>query len=76
MLPQGTHAHLPALASAINLLLADDQTPKQLRRLLLKFTRKLRKQLPPAALREVEAAEAEAVIQATDYLRYDRRSCG
>lgn len=66
--------YLFTLGGILSALIADEATPKTLRRRLVKFTRKLRKKLPPIALREVEAAEAEAVIRAADYLRYDKRS--
>jgi hypothetical protein len=71
MLPRGTMyaAHLVALASAAQAILAYGDTPNSLRREIKKFYRKLRKRLPPDALRQVEAAEAKATIEAANHLR-------
>jgi hypothetical protein len=62
-------AHLLALARAARKVLEYKGAPDPLRRKLRKFVRKLRKDLPPEAIREIEAAEAEATIKAADYLR-------
>lgn len=66
-------AHLFALAKTISNLIADETTPKPLRRLLVKLLRKLRRKLPATALREIEAAEAEATVKASRHLRFDSR---
>lgn len=69
MLPRGIHAHLYTLAHATCLILINGSTPKELRKQLLKFSRKLKRLLPKEARREIEAAEAEATILAADHLR-------
>jgi hypothetical protein len=62
-------AHLTAMAKAAHALLAYRDTPDPLRRHLRKLVRKLKKDLPPEAIREIEAAEAKATILAADHLR-------
>lgn len=70
MLPRGILcAHLTTLAGAAHALLACRDTPKAIRRELRKFYRRLKKRMPPEALREIEAAEAKATIAAADHLR-------
>lgn len=72
MVPRGMpYAHLLALAVAAGKVLAYKGTPDPLRRHLRKFYRKLKKDLPPEAIREIEAAEAEATIKVAGYLRRD-----
>lgn len=72
MLPHhGIHTDLWTLAHASYLIISNPETPKALRRGLLKFIRRLKKKLPPEAMIEVLAAEAEAAIKAADYLRRD-----
>lgn len=73
--PHGTFcAHLAALAGNVFALLSYKDTPRLLRRCLRRFYRKLKKKLPPEALREIEAAEAEAAIKAARYLRRSERN--
>ena len=72
MLPHhGFHAQLWDLAHNIFLIMADPYTPGILRRCLKKTIRKIKRKLPSEALMIVEAAEAEAAIKATAYLRRD-----
>lgn len=63
------HTHLWTLAHTSAFLIACPDTPKQLRRGLMKLYRTIKKKLPPEARREIAAAEAEATIKASDYLR-------
>jgi hypothetical protein len=67
--PQGIHALLWNLAHTSYLLFLHPDTPHLLRRRLRKFYRKLKKEMPPEAIREIEAAEAKATIVATIHLR-------
>jgi hypothetical protein len=72
MLPHhGVHTDLWTLAHASYLIISNPETPKALRRGVVKLVRQLKKKLPPEAMIEVLAAEAEAAIKATDYLRRD-----
>ena len=65
------HTHLWTLAHTSNFLIACPETPKVLRRELIKLLRRIKKKLPDKALLEVLAVEAEAVIKASDALRKD-----
>jgi hypothetical protein len=67
--PQGIHALLWNLAHASYLLFLHPDTPDLLRRRLRKFYPKLKKEMPPKALSEIEAAEAKATIIAANHLR-------
>jgi len=75
MLPHdlGFHAHLWTLAHTSYLILADPETPKALRRGVKKMIRIIMKKLPPEAIIEVAAAEAEAAIKAAEHLQDFRR---
>lgn len=70
MLPHhGFHAHLWSLAHSTYLLLADPGTPKVMRQALRRMYKRIKKKLPPDALKIVEAAEAEAAIKGVAHLR-------
>lgn len=69
MARQGIHSQLFDLASATSALIANRETPRLVRRKLRTLAKDLRKELPKAALREIEAARAGATIKASDYLR-------
>ena len=70
MLPHNVfHTHLWTLAHTSYLLVANPGTPELLRRELLRMIRRIKKKLPPEAILEVFAVEAEAAIKATDCLR-------
>lgn len=68
MLPSTLHASAQILASAIHAILISECTPLTLRRWLLAQIREIGKALPFERRREVEAAEAEAIIIAAAYL--------
>ena len=72
MLPHdlpGIHTLLWKLAHISYLLFLHPDTPTPLRQRLRKLYRKLKRDMPPEALREIEAAEAKATIIAADHLR-------
>lgn len=70
MLPQ-IQIQLLALAQTVALILANRLTPDSVRQILLKCTRELRDTLPMDSKKDVEAAEAEAIIRAVAYRRDD-----
>lgn len=74
MRPHGIPHLLYALAVAASALISHKDTPNLLRRELRKLTKKLWRGLPKKARREITAAEAEATIKASDYLRRSERS--
>jgi len=79
MLPHdlpGIHTLLWNLAHTSYLLFLHPDTPDTLRRRLRKSYRKLKRDMPAEALREIEAAEAKATIIAADHLRRALDSCG
>jgi len=57
------------MARVCYLIIADPGTPRVLRQTLLKLVRKLKKNLPKEARIAVAAAEAEAAIKESHYLR-------
>jgi hypothetical protein len=63
------HSHLCTLANTSYALILHPDTPECLRRSLCKLYRKLKKEMPPEAIRKIEAAEAKATIGAADHLR-------
>jgi hypothetical protein len=67
--PPGIHVLLWKLAHTSYLLFLHPDTPDLLRRRPRKFYRKLKKEMPPEAIREIEAAEAKATIIAANHLR-------
>lgn len=67
MLPTSIHPLLTALASALYLLLMNRATPYHLREKILKFAIDLKADLPAHALRNVEAEEVKAVVEASSY---------
>jgi hypothetical protein len=67
--PPGIRADLWSLARASCVLISNPETPKVLKKCLLKMLRKLKKKLPPEARLEIYAAEAEAAIKASYYFR-------
>jgi hypothetical protein len=69
--PNLLHAHVLALAETVSILLAYKLTPESLRQILLNFTKELKTELSPEALKAVEAAEAKATIRALTYRRED-----
>lgn len=69
MLPRGIPHLLYTFASAAAALIAHKDTPDPLRQELRNLIKKLSKNLPKWARREIAAAEAEATIRAADYLR-------
>lgn len=70
----GTHRLLYAFAVAAAAITSHKDTPDLLRRELRKLTKKLKRNLPKGARREIAAAEAEAAIKAADYLRRSDRN--
>jgi hypothetical protein len=72
MSPSGIHIPLLlALADSLAFLLADRFTPEAVREKCLKFAREFKDMLPPDSKRDVEAAEARAIIRALAYRRGD-----
>jgi len=69
--PPGVHTLLWNLAHTSYLLFLHPDTPDLMRHRLRKFYRKLKKEMPPEALREIEAAEAKATITAAIHLLRD-----
>ncbi len=67
MIPPKLHSHLLELADTVSILLAYKLTPDSLRRILIDFTKELKTQLSPEALKAVEAAEAKATLRALAY---------
>lgn len=71
MIPSATQDHLLALAEVVALLLAHRLTPEPLRETLLDFTGKLKESLPADSMKDIQAAEAKAVISALAYQQED-----
>jgi len=71
MIPPKLHGHLLQLAETVSILLAYKLTPDSLRQILINFTKELKTQLSPEALKAVESAEAKAVLRALAYRRED-----
>lgn len=70
MLPHASiHQLLFNFAVAAAALLAHRDTPRLIHEEINSLVRNLKAKLPAEALPEIEAAEAEAVIKAADYLR-------
>ena len=69
MIPPVTQSHLLALANIVAILLAHRLTPDDVRQILLKLTRELKTVLPADSLKDIEAAEAKAVVRAVAYRR-------
>jgi hypothetical protein len=71
MIPPKLHGHLLKLAEIVSILLACKFTPESLRQILISFTKELKTQLSPEALKAIEAAEAKATVRALAYRRED-----
>jgi hypothetical protein len=71
MLPPTTQSQLLELASIVSILLAHRLTPDRVRAILLNLTKELKEVLPNDTLKDIEAAEAKAVIRAIAYRRGD-----
>lgn len=71
MIPQNLQGHFLQLAEIVSILIACKMTPDSLRQILIKFTRELKTELSPEALKAVEAAEAKATLRALAYRRED-----
>ena len=71
MLPHPIHADMQVVASAVYTILASRSTPEPLRQALLICLRGLRKFIRPEQQREIEAAEAKAIIIAAAYITED-----
>jgi len=71
MIPPKLHSHLLELADIVSILLACKLTPESLRQILIGFTKELKTQLSPEALKAIEAAEAKATLRALAYRRED-----
>lgn len=67
MMPQGTQNHLLSLAQVVGILLAHRLTPDRVRQILLNFVKELKTVLPSDSMKDIEAAEAKAVIRAVAY---------
>lgn len=74
MLPRGIPHLLYNFAIAAAAIVAHKDTPNLVRREVRKLTKELRRKLPKKARREIEAAEAEATIKASDYFRRSDRN--
>lgn len=69
MIPLSTHSDLAVLASAAYFVLMNRATPCHLRAKVVKFIQDIKADLPAEALKDVEAEEAKAVIEAASYFR-------
>lgn len=71
MIPPKIHDHLLTLAETVAILIACRMTPDTLRQILVNFTKELKTVLPPDSTRDIESAEARAIIRALAYRRDD-----
>ena len=71
MVPSNLHEQLLILSDVVSGLIAYQLTPDALLQILLNFTKEIKTQLPPEAVKAVQAAEAKAVLRALAYRRDD-----